>query len=374
MTDESHGAPPSPPAPAPPPAAVSVPRLLLLFALFLCLTLAGAWWAAPDRAVLRTAWQHFAALPGSVHLQLGLYTLGLIAAEVLRFIAVGRALGVRVGFLAALDASIANNFFSWISPGAALGEPAAVYMLGRSGVPWDAALVIAFGKFATSFIFIFGLTGLLLALGLGPPLPPWVLVPCVTAAGVSALLMSLLVLGAYWPEASAARIERILLLLGRAPLLRGPIGRRLLAHVADTARHSLLRLSGFRAGGAPGSVTILLSHALYYAAFVGVLVTLAAAFGARAPSVIPTAVIYLAFLYVAPTPGGSGVGEASAGFFFDALLPGGRAFVVVMLFRTLTFHLHVLLGLIYLPLVGGLRELVRGSRAQPAEPAPPQPR
>lgn len=342
-------------------------RLALMLAGFGGLSLLGAWWAAPERAVLRAAWRHFATLPWHLHLILGGLAVGLILTEVLRFVVVGRALGVRVGFWAAFDASIANNFFSWLSPGAALGEPAAVYMLGRHGVPWDAALVITFGKFATSFVFIFGVTGVLLALGLGPPLPPWVLVPCAVAAGFSALIMFALIAGAYWPEATAALIDRAICRLRRAPLLGRPLGRRVLAGAAEVARHAVLRLSGFRKGGAPGSAAIVLGHILYYAAFVGVLVVLAVGF--EAPSVarlLPIAVIYQGFLYVAPTPGGAGVGEAGAGLFFGALLPGGKALVVVMLFRALTFQLQVLLGLVYLPLVGGMREILRGGASDRA--------
>lgn len=354
----------------PPPGATPGLRLALMLLGFGGLSFVGVWWSAPDLATLRAAWRHFAALPGSLHLLLGALAVGLIFAEMLRFFVVGRALGVRVGFWAALDACIANNFFSWLSPGAALGEPAAVYMLGRNGVPWDAALLITFGKFATSFVFIFGVTGVLLALGLGPPLPPWVLVPCAVATFFSAVIMFALLAGAYWPEVTAALIGRAIGGLRRAPLLRRPLGQRVLDHTADVARHAVQRLSGFRQGGGAGSAAIVLGHVLYYAAFVGVLVILAVGFDT--PSVrkiIPIAIIYQGFLYVAPTPGGAGVGEAGAGLFFGSLLPGGKALVVVMLFRALTFQLQVLLGLMYLPLIGGMREILRGGALRRAAAA-----
>ena len=338
-----------------------------MLALFLGLTALGIWWAAPPLSAVRNSMDHFLALPLWMHLLLGLLTISLIGAEALRVIIFGRALGVPIGLRTAIDATIADNFFSWLTPGAALGDPATIYMLGRRGVPWDAAAVIVFGEFATGFAFIMGLSSLFLLLGYGPPIIPWAITSFALAAGSVALILLALLAGAFWPERTLALIDRAeRRLTGARPLSR-PALRRAIEGAARGSRSAVERLARYRRAGAPGSLAILLSHVLYYGSFVGVLVALAVAFEARAwVEVIPAAVIYQAFVYVAPTPGGSGLGEASAELFFGRWLPGGKAFAVVMLFRLLTFYLHVLIGLVYLPIIGVLGEILRLGRAERA--------
>ena len=65
------------------------------------------------------------------------------------------------------------------------------------------------------------------------------------------------------------------------------------------------------------------------------------------------------FTYVLPTPGGAGISEGTAEAFFGTVLSPQDAVVVVLAFRTLTFYLHIALGLVYLPIVGG-GEAMRG--------------
>lgn len=334
-----------------------------MLAAFLGLTLLGIWWAAPDVEALRGSWRHFAALSWPMHVALGLAAIGLIAAEMLRTIVFGRALGVRVSLRTSLDVTIADNFFSWLTPGSMLGDPATLYMLGRHGVPWDAATIIVFGEFATGFAFIMGLAGLLLAMGFGPAIVPWASVSFAVAAGGVSLLLLALIVGAFWPEAVISIVDRVMLrlavTLSRQRLLARPWMHRALNAIAAHLRNAVERLARFRQAGAPGSLALLGSHILYYASFVGILVLLAIAFGVRSwIEVVPVAIIYQAFIYIAPTPGGAGIGEASAALFFGDLLPGGKAFAVVMLFRMLTFYLHVVIGLVYLPFIGVLGEIL----------------
>ena len=341
-------------------------RLVILLGLFIVLTALGVWWASPNRAELARAWRHFASLPAAIHGGVAGLAIGLLGAEMLRLVVMGRALGAKVGFWAALDATIANNFFSWITPGSALGEPAATYMLGRRGVPWDAAVLIAFGKFAISFAFIFGAAFLLVAAGLGPPIPSWVLLPIAGAVGFFALLFAVLVMAAFWPERAVGIIESLQRALAARRLFQGERAGRALGAICKTAQSSVERLGRFRQAGLGHWLAILATQVLYHAVFIGVFLLLAAAFEARSlADTVPVAIVYQGFLYLAPTPGSSGLGEASANVFFGDLLPGGAAFTVVVLFRAFTYYLHVLLGLVYLPLVGGLREILQGRRASP---------
>jgi glycosyltransferase 2 family protein len=333
-----------------------------MLASFLVLTALGIAWALPDSDGVRASLIALTALGWPSLVLLGVLALAIVAAEMHRLVVIGRVMGVRVGAWASFDATIANNLLSWLTPGGALGEPAAIYMLGRHGVPLDGALLISFGKLATSLAFILVLSFLLLALGFGPAIAPWAFIPLVTAIGCSVLLMGLLVLGAFWPAATTRLITEIETWLSHRSISQRPGPARLISTLAATARGAVDRLSTFRRGGARGSLSILTSHILYYGAYVGLIVALALMFGARSTAaLVPVAVIYLGFLYIAPTPGASGLAEASAVVFFGSMVPEGNAFVVVVLFRALTCYLHVLFGVVYLPLVGALRGVLSTS-------------
>ncbi len=69
---------------------------------------------------------------------------------------------------------------------------------------------------------------------------------------------------------------------------------------------------------------------------------------------------YLAFMYVAPTPGAAGLAEATAQDFFGALVPVSSAVSVALLFRGLAYYLPVGLGAVHLVLIGGLDGVVTG--------------
>jgi len=334
-------------------------RLAAMLAGFTALTALGVWWAAPDRAELARTWRELAALGGASAAVLAAIACATIVAEVLRLVVFGRVLGVAIGLRAAFDATLANNLLSWISPGGVLGEPAAVIVLARRGVPVDAAIVVSFGKFATSFALIMGLACVLLALGHGPAIPGWAALSIAATVGFGVALVGSFVVGAMWPAASRRLIDRLAAYLVRKP--RGPRASRVITRSLELARRSLDRLAQFRVGGPAGWLAILVSHVLYYGAYVGLLAALAAMFDARSvAAIVPIAIVYQAFTYIAPAPG---LPEASAAVFFGGLLPDGHAFVVVLLFRALTAYLHVALGLVYLPIGGMLWSLVARERS-----------
>ena len=313
---------------------------------FVALTALGVWWAAPSRALIERSARELAALGPLDVLALVAIAFAVIAAEVYRLVVFGHALGAPVGLRAAFDASMANNLFSWISPGGALGEPAAVYMMSRRGVPTDAALAIAFAKFATSFALIMGLACGLLALGFGPAIPHWAVLSIVATIGFGVMLVGSFVVGALWPATTLRLVDRI------HP--RRAFAMKLLAG----ARRSVERLATFR--GARAWFAIWASHLPYYGAYVGLLVALARMFGARsAIELVPIAIVYQAFTYIAPAPG---IPEAGAAAFFGGLLPDGGAFAVVLLFRALTAYLQIALGLVYLSIGGTLRGVLARGR------------
>src|SRR6266508_4952989 len=90
-------------------------RLGTMLAVFLGLTTVGVIAALPSRAALRALAQALLGLDARTLLLVGALALAVMAAEMWRFVVIGRALGVRIGLAAAFDATVANNFFSWIT-------------------------------------------------------------------------------------------------------------------------------------------------------------------------------------------------------------------------------------------------------------------
>jgi hypothetical protein len=311
---------------------------------FVGFTALGVWWAAPSGPTLARTLRELGELGPVNAVILAALALALLWVEVVRLIVFGRVLGVPVGARAGFDAAIANDLFSWISPGGFLGEPAVIFMMARRGVPWDAALAISFGKFATSFALFMGGAGVLVALGYGPSVAGWAVGSVVAAIGFGVLLIGAFVAGALRPGPAlrlVARFEN-----------RG----RVIAASARIARRSIERLSRFRDASALGWIAMLGSHVLYYGSYVALLVVLGHLFGARSVGeLIPLAIIYQAFTYIAPAPG---IPEAGAIAFFGGVLSEGDAFVVVLLFRALTAYFQVALALIYLPVIGALRSIL----------------
>jgi len=313
-------------------------RFALLLVLFVVLTAAGVWWAAPPRDQLARTWDELVGLGVLNAALLVALGLGAIGAEMVRLVVFGRILGVEVRWRAAFDASVANDLFSWISPGAVLGEPASIYVMTKRGVPADAALAITFGKFPTGFGVFMGRAGVLLASGYGRPIPGWATASIVATIGFGVLLVGGFVVAGWWPA----------------------IGMRVFGRW-ELARKSIDRLAPFRQSGLSGWLVLTGTHVLYYGAYIGLLVALGVMFDAdQLGPLVRISIVYQAFTYIAPTPG---IAEASAGAFFGGVLGDAHAFAVVLLFRALTAYLQIGLGLLYLPVGGMLRGVLASRRA-----------
>ncbi len=324
-------------------------KLALLIACFVGFTTLGVWSAAPPGDVLARFTSELAGLPvGGIVLLIAL-AIACIVTEMFRMQVFGRVVGTTISLRAAFDASIANDLFTWISPGGLLGEPAAIWFMTRRGVPSDAALAISFGKFATSFALFIGLAAILFAAGWGPAVASstGAVVSITLTIGFGFVLIGGFLVGAMRPALAHRIIDRIQG-ASQPPALRGRVGALL--------QHSIDRLAAFRHAGLSGWLAITGSHLLYYASYIGLFAALAWIFHARSiGEMVPVSIVYQAFAYIAPAPG---IPEAGANVFFDELFPGGNALVVVILFRGLTAYLQIALGLIYLPIRAVTDELL----------------
>jgi uncharacterized protein (TIRG00374 family) len=290
---------------------------------------------------------------------------GIYVTDYFRYQATCRVLGVRLPFWAGCDAVVANFFFSWISPASVLGLPAAVYMLGRGGVPWDAAPLVAYAKSIVGITVLLVIAGVVLALGGGPSLGPAMQAVLVGGGATMVLLILVPLLGVFWP----APCERLVTTAARklSPRLASHPGlQRKVDGVVNAVLASIARATRLRQASRGALLVVLATHLTYIVSFVMALALLAAAHGATPVArTLGVSVVYVATLMVAPTPSGAGISEMAACPFFDGLLPPTTALLVVLIFRTVTFYLHLVVGAVYLAVVGGLRDILLRRRQAP---------
>jgi len=340
-------------------------RLVLFILLFIGLTVAGVWWAATSAKFDWNALKTLATLTLSTQILLAFLTVGLLAMETFRFWIFGWAIGVRMRIVTAWDAAISNCFFAWVTPGSAMADPASIYMLGKGGVPWDAAALLTFVKSITSMVLCISLSMIFLAMGYGPDMNLFLWIPFVSGIGILSVLSAVMLLGAFWPD---FLMRNFLHWKDKAASWRWTSGPRLTRIVDALYKHTKLavdRLRLFRQSGIGVMLFLLSVHVVYYVVFIGTLIVLLCAFGATLFSgIIPNAVIYQGFTYVAPTPGGAGISEATAVLFFGEFLQPKNAVLAVVLYRSLTFYLQIIIGAIYLPFIGGIRGVMEYSSSQ----------
>ena len=329
-------------------------------ALFVLLTLGGAAWALSRAPVGLADFGVLLELPVPVLAALAGLCAGIYVTDVLRYRSIAAAIGTTVPWRAGFDASVANFFFSWITPGSTFGVPATIYMLGRRGVPWDATVAIAFAKAFTGVAVIVVASLAFIALGLGPDYDAAVLGVVLFGGSVFATLFGLLVAASIWPAPAQRVVARVFGWLARR--LHG--GRRLAAAEQVTLR-SIDRLTLLRTGGVAPLLHLVVMHALYFAVFAGIGVVLMHAFGGEVGvRAFAATVIYIAFTYLAPTPGGAGFAEAMALPFFGPLLAADQAVLFVLCFRGLTLYLQIGFAIPYMLIVGGVGEIAKRSERQ----------
>jgi uncharacterized protein (TIRG00374 family) len=341
-------------------------RIAIFVALFVAFAAGGIWWGVHSSGVQLGDLGELWSLPIAALVTLVLLCAGIYVTDMIRYRAFGRAVGESVSWRAALDATVANFFFSWITPGAALGAPAAIVMLGRRGVSWEGAALIAFGKSVTSIAVLLMIAFVVLATGHGPDLDGRVLAAFTSGTGVVGGILSVLVIGALWPRTMVRGIDRFEGWLLRRKLFSRERGQRGVRKACGGLRNTIERLGKLRTGGAFGPLGILFAHLAYLGVFVATAVVLALGFGASdAGAAISISIVYTAFTYVAPTPGGAGLSEAVGVIFYGSILPAREAVLVVLLFRALTFYLHIVIGVTYLGIVGGTRQILAHKRGGP---------
>ena len=340
---------------------MSKKKLFASFALFVGLAGAGLWYAAGEALKDAQSLKLATELPTSLLSAMFAWAVLVYAADIIRFKLFGKLAGVRVALWPALEASVVNLFFGWITPGAAMGAPAAVYTLGKRGVPWDASMVVCFGKSLTGFGVLLILAFSFLAFGMGPSIDnPALLTILASAALISALFIAAPVLGGFHPERSKKVLDKI----KSATQLK--IGKKRfeflkLGFVFDVLLGITQRMAFLKNQNKFLFLAALSSQLLYFCAFIAPAVMLCRFYGAEFMSATAHSTLFTALAYSAPTPGGAGIAEASSVMFFKDIISPAQSLYVGGVFRAFTFYFQIAAGAAYFFVFGGLGAVLAGN-------------
>jgi len=339
-------------------------KLLVYLISFIGLTAVGIYWSIEHYQLKQGALQslsHLSQLGTHTKLLLLLLYLALYVTDIWRYQVLAAALGRRIGFFTGLEVSIANDFFSWITPGAAMGAPAATYVLGKKGMPWDVAGIICFAKSMLGSAILVIMALAILILNLGPSMPSALIAILIWGFSVILLIIGVPIIAAIRLSASVALISswEARLASGNNRFIKVKHYTRALLVIL---RQSIERLAKLESNAA-WIVKVSLIHIPYILVFAGMLTIILWDFSRSYSSIaLFGSIEYLAFTYVAPTPGAAGLSEASAAGFFSQLLSPAQALVAVILFRACTIYLHIAVGMIYITFKSGITIILRGKK------------
>ena len=281
----------------------------------------------------------------------------------------GGVLSARAG----IRGQITWDFMSALSPPAVGGAPfAAVFVARENGIPYgQVTALMLFTMLMDQLWFATAIVGMYVAAVWLPVFPT-----SLGAAGVGTVatyLGGMLAYIAFFAYATFFRpevIERVAAFVVRLRWLRRfePAVRRETRRLGQQARTLRHRPARFYLVGLGYTV-------LYWTARYGILLLVALSFVADVPedaAHFPTYGSFRATLYVIrsaglwlagaamPTPGGAGGIEALAVLYLGPLLPSGFIGPVVIVWRLLTYHLVLVIGLFVAG--GALRQMLRGER------------
>lgn len=264
------------------------------------------------------------------------FSFSIYAADTLRFLLFAKALNINLPVRVALDAVIACLFFGWITPGSSMGAPAGAFILKKNGIPWDSSLAISVGKSMTGISLLLIVAMSLLLFGFGPEFKAYYLGPIIFTAFF------------------------IILIFIVFPLFARLFNRQIIDFLQNKKyTRSLIKIINQidYLFDAPKIIIFyaFLSHILYFILFISPAALLCFYFGANFTSGFNHSLIYTAFSYIAPTPGGAGIAEAASSIFYNKILNISSAITVVLLFRFFTFYFQIYFGGFYLFIIRQIR-------------------
>ena len=245
-----------------------------------------------------------------------------------------------------IRADLANRFVGAVTPSQTGGGPAQVFVLHRGGVPAPEALSFLAINFLCTLV-VFLAAGGAAAWALGDRVPAGITSLLVRYVGAVLLVgLGLILFALGRPDACARLLERASALLEQIPAgwahACARAGRRL-AGGADRYRTTCARF--LREDPLLPLTALLLTLLLYLNKFTLAWLVMRGlgADGGYGTTLAVQALLHL-ILYVAPTPGGSGIAELATGALMAVVLPGGLLGPFTLLYRVLLVHAPAAVG------------------------------
>ena len=331
---------------------VKAKKLILLFLVFLLLTIAGIWFALRTYNISLEQFKELSKIPYSVWTILALIPFAIYITDVIRFRIFAKAFGTPLRTKTAFDAVIANLFFAWITPGAAMGMPAAAYILKRDGIAWESAVTVSFAKSMTGISLVLLTSLIFIFLGFGPNLENIYLTSLISVfLSITLIFIVFPVLCRLFNSHILTSIDSVL----SAYENEKTIFSRVLTNLLQGFKKVIVRINFLFTSPLKMHINILLIHIIYFALFISPAVILCLYFGNNLFQSTIHSLIYATFSFVAPTPGGSGLAEATGNIFFSNILTAKNATITVLVFRFFTFYFQIFFGLIYLILFKNIK-------------------
>ena len=236
-----------------------------------------------------------------------------------------------------LRADLANKCLAGITPWQTGGGAAQLYVLARAGLPASAGVALGTINFfvSTAAVVILGVAAVVFA---GDQLPPWLRVSTQVTIGILVALLAGIVVIVL--RNRGVRPAPIPVHASAGFIRRAWTRSRIFVRRSMDLVHELLRdHRGHVLALVPVTWTIFLTKFAYtYFVFL--------AFRPDAPwtDVVAVLVIFVLALFFAPTPGASGVAEASATAFLAGSLGAAGSAGFVLAWRWITAYLPVVAG------------------------------
>lgn len=258
-----------------------------------------------------------------------------------------------------LKVSLIGQYYNAVTPFASGGQPAQVYYMGKFGVPGGSASSILMVKFLI-YQVVLSLYSVAAFIWKGITIynhNRWIFWFSVLGFVINAGAVFLLLALSFNKGFVEKLVFKTIDILGIIRLIKDPNATktRLMSHVEDFHRGIKLMQ-----GNAKAMLILCLMTAIQLISFLSITFFIYRSLGLQGERwvnmVAVQSLLYLAVSFV-PTPGSMGASETGYIAFFKLFFPGNMIFVSMLIWRTISYYLNILVGVIII-LFDGLKQIV----------------
>ena len=313
-----------------------------IFSSFIVLVLAGIAFALSYFKVSHNILRHLSSFSWWQFTIITFVAMGIYLVDAIRYKVFARAFKVELSIKDCFEASIANFFFAWITPGSSLGAPATIYLLKKKGISTTNATLVAFGKSLTG-LGLFLPFAFLVFLAKKESFQSHLLLD-VMAYNVA--VYSIVPVLSIVFSLQGGRLEKWLKAMHQKK--QDGIFHKLVTFLLDIIEKTKPVLER----GLFWTLIFIMCHILYFSFFPLVGALILNFMNADFIESFYSSLFYTAASITVPTPGGAGISEGTGAFFFSHLVSVEKAVFMTLFFRFLTFYLQIIVGLIYFAKIG----------------------